>query len=75
MPPNGASRRQAEGAVGVVDLHAAAVARGVERCARAVGERGDSLERVHLGGELREHCRLIAGAGADVEHLLAAAQL
>jgi hypothetical protein len=27
---------------------------------------------VHLGGELGEHGRLVAGAGADVEHALVA---
>ena len=42
--------------------------------ARALGELRDPLDRVHLGRELGEHRRLVAGARADVEHPLVAAQ-
>src|SRR2546423_8406800 len=63
----------AERAVADVDLDAA-VAGGGERLACPVGERGQALDRVHVGRELREHGRLVAGTGADVEHPLVAAR-
>ena len=31
-------------------------------------QRADALDRVDLAGELREHRRLVAAAGADLEH-------
>src|SRR5262249_54512509 len=39
--------------------------------ARALGERADDLDRPDLVGEVGEICRLVAGAGADLEHLFA----
>ena len=59
----------------VADVHLdAAVARRGERLAGPFGELGHALDRVHLAGELGEHGRLVARAGADVEHALAALQ-
>ena len=39
--------------------------------AGAFGERLDDLDRVDVVGQVREIGRLVAGAGADLEHLLA----
>src|SRR5215813_3261500 len=49
----------------------AALDETVITAARAIGERLDDLDRPHLIGKVREIGRLIAGAGADLEHLLA----
>src|SRR5215471_6260404 len=57
----------------VADVHDDAV--GAAGCLEALSgtlcELRDALDRVHLGCELGEHRRLIARAGADVEHPLA----
>ena len=50
------------------------VARLGERRPCALRELGHPLDRVHLAGELRQHRRLVARPGADVEHALAAAE-
>ena len=64
---------QAERAV--ADVHVDALIPGLgEPLARPIGQLGDSLDRVHLGRELGQHRRLVAGACADVEHALVAAQ-
>ena len=42
----------------------------LERRSGALGEVRQPLDRVHLVGEPGEHGRLVAGAGADVEHAL-----
>ena len=52
---------------GVADL--------VERLACTLCKSRNPLDRVHSPCELGEHRSLVAGAGADVEHRLAAAQL
>src|SRR2546426_8511469 len=52
----------------------ALVAGSRERGTRSLRELRDHLDRVHLGCELGEHCRLVARAGADVENTLAAFQ-
>src|SRR5262245_11098157 len=49
----------------------AALDQRVVEAARALGQRLDDLDRPYLVGEVREIGRLIAGAGADLEHLLA----
>ena len=66
--------RIAERAVADMHLHAVRVAGRLEICTRALGELRPPLDRVHLGRELREHRGLVAGAGADVEYALPAAQ-
>src|SRR6266542_248555 len=61
--------REAEPAV--ADVHVdALVARGGERCPRALGKLGNPLDRMYFARQLREHGRLIAGAGADIEDAL-----
>ena len=52
----------------VMDVNAIGVAGRGERSSRAVRERRNPFERVHFARQLGEHCRLIAGAGSDVEH-------
>jgi hypothetical protein len=49
-------------------LAVAALDQGVVAAARALGQRLDDLDRLHLVGEVGEISRLIAGAGADLEH-------
>ena len=46
----------------------------LETLARGVGERGVALDRDHLAHELREHRRLIARAGADLEDAMLGAR-
>ena len=52
-------------------LGVAALDQRVVDAARALGERLDDLDRPDLVGEVGEIGRLVAGAGADLEHLLA----
>ena len=54
-----------------MEVDAVRVAGRGEIRARAFRELGDPLDRVYLAGELGEHRRLVARAGADVEHTLA----
>ncbi len=67
--------RKAAAAVADVHVHTVAVPCSVEQLARAVGERRDPLDRVHLARELGEHRGLVAGAGADIEDAFSAVQL
>ena len=53
-----------------VNVDAPAVARVDEPRVGLGRELGDPLDRVHLGRQLCQHRRLVAGAGADVEHAL-----
>jgi len=55
-----------------VHVHPVEIARLLERSACPLGELRQALDGVHLRRELGEHGRLVAGAGADVEHALAA---
>src|SRR3954467_13278045 len=64
----------AERPVADVRDHAVGITGRLERGARALRELGQALDGVHLACQLREHRRLVAGAGADVEHALVAAQ-
>jgi len=50
------------------------IAEAVEILPRALGDRGNDLDREHRARDLVEHRRLIARAGSDLEHLLAALQ-
>ena len=60
----------------VADSHLdGAVPGQLERPPRAGGQHGDPLDRDDPAGELVEHRRRVAGAGADVEHALAAVEL
>ena len=64
----------AERSVADVEVDAALVAGRGEVRARRGRELRDPLDRVHLGRELGEHCGLVAGARADVEHAFVAPQ-
>ena len=65
---------QAESAV--ADVHLNSVITGLqEPLSGQLGELRDPLDRVHLRRELGENGGLVPGAGADVEHALAAGQL
>src|SRR5919198_292311 len=61
-------------AVADVDDDAVAVAGLGQRRLRAHRELGHELDRVNLARQLGEDRGLVAGAGADVEHALAAAE-
>src|SRR5579862_1804147 len=65
---------EAAAAVSDVNVHAAGVPGRREALTRAFGQRRDALDRVHLRSELGDDGGLVAGAGADVEHALAAVQ-
>ena len=65
--------RQAERPVSDVDVDPLVPGRG-EVLPGLLGELGNPLDRVHLRGQLGEDCGLVAGAGADVEHALAAGE-
>src|SRR4029079_8979974 len=54
-------------AVAVCKAHVANL-QGLQMPPGLVDERADALDRVHGLGDLREHRRLIAAAGADLEH-------
>ena len=57
-----------------MEVDAVRVAGRGEILARAFPKLGDPLDRVYLAGELGEHRCLVAGAGADVKHALAAVE-
>src|SRR3954447_7150118 len=49
-----------------------AIAQFLEPCRGAVGELIQALNRVHIGGDLRQHCGGVTGTGADLEDFFAA---
>ena len=58
--------------VAVAHLHVDIfVMQSVQRLFGLAAERGDDLDRVDFGDELGEHGRLVAAAGADLQHLVA----
>ena len=65
---------KAAAAVADVDVHSRAVPGGGQPLSRSLGQLRDALDRVNFLRQLGENGRLVAGARADVEHALAAAQ-
>ena len=61
------------GAVAMQDMDIV-VAEFGQFCRGLVRELAETLDRVHIGGDFREHCGSVAGAGADLENLLASLQ-
>ena len=60
---------QVAAAVAVLEPHVLELER-LQVAPRLAHQRADALDGVHLARDLREHGRLVAAAGADLEHAL-----